>query len=114
MEFLRKIINEGANHLSNQDKTTILNLASEMGIEHDVTEETTCRSCYIDLAVKLLCEMGDTSAVKPAENAEQKLRIKKGVDIIVNGVRVNRYTINSDEMAQRLLDSGLNKKYFDL
>ena len=50
--------------------------------------------------------------VAPAEPV-RKIFIKKGVDIIVNGVRVNRYTVTTDAQAEALMKI-IDKKYFEI
>lgn len=50
----------------------------------------------------------------PAEaETERKIFIKKGVDIIVNGRRVNRYTITTDAEAEALMKI-IDRKYFEI
>ena len=49
--------------------------------------------------------------VAPLE--ERKIFIKKGVDILVNGRRVNRYTITTDAEAEALMKI-IDKKYFEI
>jgi hypothetical protein len=130
---LLQIINKGANKLTKDDKIFITMCAEEL---RQKAPAGSCRSCYIDTAVFLVQEIerqeerakevqeleklqpkeATTEEVEaPAEPAttERKILIKKGVDIIVNGVRVNRYTITTDAQAEALLKI-IDRKYFEI
>lgn len=121
---LLEIINNGANKLTKDDKIFIKTCALELGLNVPVG---TCKSCYIDNAVLLVQEIEhkeeELKNVLPGEDApaeattepgaeERKIFIKKGVDILVNGVRVNRYTVTTDEQAEKLL-ALIGDKYFE-
>lgn len=121
---LLEIINNGANKLTKDDKIFIKTCALELGLNVPVG---TCKSCYIDNAVLLVQEIERKEELKnvlPGEDApaeattepgaeERKIYIKKGVDIIVNGVRVNRYTVKTDAHAKALMKI-IDKKYFEI
>jgi hypothetical protein len=127
---LLQIINKGANKLTKDDKIFITMCAEEL---RQKAPAGSCRSCYIDSAVFLVQEIerqeeraqeienlqsveAITEEVEaPAEPAttERKILIKKGVDIIVNGRRVNRYTITTDAEAEALMKI-IDKKYFEI
>lgn len=137
---LLEIINAGANKLTKDDKIFIKTCALELGHPAPIGN---CKSCYIDSAVFLAQEIerqeerakevqelemlqpieAITEEVEaPAEEVEapaepvateRKILIKKGVDIIVNGVRVNRYTITTDAQAEALMKI-IDKKYFEI
>lgn len=129
---LLEIINKGANKLTKDDKIFITMCAEEL---RQKAPAGSCRSCYIDSAVFLVQEIerqeerakevqeleklqpkeATTEEVEaPAEPAtERKILIKKGVDIIVNGRRVNRYTITTDAEAEALMKI-IDKKYFEI
>lgn len=113
MENLRKIIDKKT--LSKADKMLIIEMAQEH--EFSYTDFSSgCADCYKDLAILLLQhleEQAQEQAPVPAEE-ERKILIKKGVDLFVNGVRVNRQTIKTDEQAKQLLELGLSKKYFEI
>jgi hypothetical protein len=130
---LKEIINNGANKLTKDDKIFIKTTALELGMP---APGGSCKSCYIDLAVFLAKEIehkemkekeqeainvetmevptGPTEepATEPAAE-ERKIFIKKGVDILVNGRRVNRYTITTDAEAEALMKI-IDKKYFEI
>lgn len=128
---LLEIINAGANKLTKDDKIFIKMSAEEL---RQKAPAGSCKSCYIDSAVFLVQEIerqeerakevqelenlqsveAITEEVEaPAEPAtERKIFIKKGVDIIVNGRRVNRYTITTDAEAEALLKI-IDRKYFE-
>lgn len=108
---LKKIINKGASNLSNEDKKFIKTLALENGLPRNTLSKKKCASTYIDVAVILaqkLEEEGEETEVKP----QRRIEVKKGVDILVNGVRVNRYTVTTDEQAEKLL-ALIGDKYFE-
>lgn len=130
---LLNIINKGANKLTKDDKIFITMCAEEL---RQKAPAGSCRSCYIDSAVFLVQEIerqeerakeeqelenlqsveAITEEVEaPAEPiaTERKILIKKGVDIIVNGRRVNRYTINTDAEAEALMKI-IDKNYFEI
>lgn len=129
---LLEIINAGANKLTKDDKIFIKMCAEEL---RQKAPAGSCKSCYIDSAVFLAQEIerqeerakevqelenlqpveATTEEVEaPAEPAtERKILIKKGVDIIVNGRRVNRYTITTDAEAEALMKI-IDKKYFEI
>lgn len=130
---LLEIINAGANKLTKDDKIFIKMSAEELRQKAPVGS---CKSCYIDSAIFLVQEIerqeesanevqelenlqpveATTEEVEaPAERTEteRKILIKKGVDIIVNGVRVNRYTVTTDAQAEALMKI-IDKKYFEI
>lgn len=134
---LLEIINAGANKLTKDDKIFITMCAEEL---RQKAPAGSCKSCYIDSAVFLVQEIerqeerakevqelemlqpkeAMTEEVEaPAEEVEapaepvRKIFIKKGVDIIVNGVRVNRYTVTTDAQAEALMKI-IDKKYFEI
>lgn len=122
---LLEIINAGANKLTKDDKIFIKTSALELGRP---APAGSCKSCYIDSAVFLVQEierqeeqeeqelnLQATEVEAPTEpgTEERKIFIKKGVDIIVNGVRVNRYTVKTDAHAKALMKI-IDKKYFEI
>ena len=131
---LLEIINAGANKLTKDDKIFIKMSAEELKQKAPVGS---CKSCYIDSAVFLVQEIErqeeiakevqELEKLQPAEatteeieapaepmtETERKILIKKGVDIIVNGVRVNRYTVTTDAQAEALMKI-IDKKYFEI
>ena len=111
---LRNIINKGASNLSNEDKIFIKKLALENGLPKNTLSKKKCASTYIDVAVILaqkLEEEGEETEVKEVK-PQRRIEVKKGVDILVNGVRVNRYTVTTDEQAEKLL-ALIGDKYFE-
>lgn len=124
---LLEIINTGANKLTKDDKIFIKTSALELGRP---APTGSCKSCYIDSAIFLVQEIErqeeqefnlQSSEVTAEEveaptepgTEERKIYIKKGVDIIVNGVRVNRYTVKTDAHAKALMKI-IDKKYFEI
>lgn len=126
---LLEIINKGANKLTKDDKIFIKTTALELGLP---APGGTCKNCFIDLAIFAVKEIEhkemkekeqeeinvettteDVEVPTEPEPAERKIFIKKGVDIIVNGRRVNRYTITTDAEAEALMKI-IDKKYFEI
>lgn len=127
---LLDIINKGANKLTKDDKIFITMCAEEL---RQKAPAGSCKSCYIDSAVFLVQEIERANEVQELENlqpveamteeveapaepvteTERKIFIKKGVDIIVNGRRVNRYTVTTDADAEALMKI-IDKKYFEI
>lgn len=120
---LLDIINKGANKLTKDDKIFIKMSAEEL---RQKAPAGSCKSCYIDSAVFLVQEIERQETAKEAQEVEatteeveapaeveRKILIKKGVDIIVNGVRVNRYTVTTDAQAEALMKI-IDKKYFEI
>lgn len=124
---LLEIINTGANKLTKDDKIFIKTSALELGRP---APAGSCKSCYIDSAILLVQEIERQEEqdlnLQPTEveaekveaptkpgTEERKIFIKKGVDIIVNGVRVNRYTVKTDAHAKALMKI-IDKKYFEI
>ena len=132
---LLEIINKGANRLTKDDKIFIKTCSQNLGRSKTFGA---CKNCYLDEAVLLCKEIEEKELVKveqeqlkqaliqahyaeaeveeiteaPAEApTERKIYIKKGVDILVNGMRVNRYTIDTDAKAEQLLKI-IDRKYF--
>lgn len=139
---LLEIINAGANKLTKDDKIFIKTTALELGMpapvgsckncyidlavfvakEIEIKEAKEKEQENIDLQfIEVEATAEDVEApvefvepvepVKPAE--ERKIFIKKGVDILVNGRRVNRYTITTDAEAEALMKI-IDKKYFEI
>ena len=110
---LKEIINKGASNLSNEDKIFIKKLARENGFPKNTLSKKKCASTYIDVAVILAqkLEEGEETEVKEVKR-QRRIEVKKGVDILVNGVRVNRYTVTTDEQAEKLL-ALIGDKYFE-
>lgn len=133
---LLEIINKGANRLTKDDKIFIKTCSQNLGRSRTFRA---CKNCYLDEAVLLCKEIEEKELVKveqeqlkqaliqahyaeaeveeitevPAEApTERKIYIKKGVDILVNGMRVNRYTIDTDAKAEQLLKI-IDRKYFE-
>lgn len=131
-ERLLNIINAGANRVSKDDRVFIKYCATELCQE---VPAGTCKNCYVDTAVILVQKLEEqekfansemnltaflieqdnepeATEVEESEKKERKILIKKGVDLLVNGVRVNRYTVTTDEQAEKLTKI-LDKKYFE-
>ena len=86
------------------EKEWLLSRANVLGLEYNV--KGGCSECYNDLAV----------LIYSAENAEKQPEtdifppLKKGVDIIFMGIRVNSATI-TQKITDKMIEVGL-KKFF--
>ena len=109
---LKEIINKGASNLSNEDKIFIKKLALENGFPKNTLSKKKCASTYIDVAVILAQKLEEGEETEVEEKPQRRIEVKKGVDILVNGVRVNRYTVTTDEQAEKLL-ALIGDKYFE-
>jgi hypothetical protein len=109
MERLREIINK--KKINKVDKMYIDERAQDSNFVYDL--HSTCSECYRDKAIMLLKHLQENDISQEVSVSVRKIRVKKNIDIIVNGMRVNDVTIKTDEQAQHLLDMGLSKKYFD-
>lgn len=100
---LRAIVNAGARRLTKGDKAYIDEFSAACG---RVFTPTNCNSCYIDEAVALL------RSFHVEQTTQGSVRLADGVDIVVNGRRINAATIGGEEDCRALLDLGVEKKYF--
>ena len=139
---LIEIINAGANKLTKDDKIFIKTCALELGHPAPIGNCKSCyidsavflvqeierqeeRAKEVqELEMLQPIEAPAEEVEAPAEEVEapaepvapleeRKIFIKKGVDILVNGRRVNRYTINTDAEAEALMKI-IDKKYFEI
>ena len=139
---LLEIINAGANKLTKDDKIFIKMCALELGHpapignckscyidsavflvqeierqEEIAKEEQEIENLQSVEAITEEVEAPAEEVEAPAEPVapleERKIFIKKGVDILVNGRRVNRYTITTDAEAEALMKI-IDKKYFEI
>lgn len=92
-------------HTTKEDKEFLRDLCDELGVA--LPKNKRCGSCWIDKAHELY------GILKKAETpSERKWVLRDGVDVIFRGVRVNRVTLTSDEIAENLLAAGFPKNLF--
>ena len=83
--------------------------AEEMVLQQKLVEAKYIEPESREDALSQAKEIVEASLLEPEP---RKIQIKKGVDIIVNGQRVNRYTITTDAQAEALLKI-IDRKYFE-
>lgn len=93
--------------MTKSEKAFLIERAAEYGIEF--TERVDCQNCYQDLALQIYqYEKMINPGVIPDD--ERRYILKDGIDLIISGTgeRVNEATL-TDEIAERLISSGLTK-----
>ena len=97
--------------MSDEDKALIVDTCKELGIEFRPSSR--CKNCYRDAATQ--CAIALKKAAGMEEVSAEGLRLKKGVDILVNGSRLNEATL-TPEWLDWLLSSMPEwwiRQYFD-
>lgn len=109
-ERLRAIINAGQKEMTADDRAFIRELAKKNGID---IKNTRCKDCYFDAAVDLSWQEKEKEIGAGAEeNDERRYILRKGVDLLFGDIRVNAATM-TDELAERIIARGFEKKYFE-
>lgn len=99
---LKQIVNGGAGAVDADARALVYSCADSIGIAY---KKKTCKSCVIDLAVLCLQAM--------AKQNSQELKLKDGVDIIVNGQRCCIATCDTPEKCKLFLKMGTPRRYFE-
>ena len=105
---LREIVNAGAKGMTSDVRAFVRKLAKENGLE---IKNTRCKDCYIDTAVLLLRMDCEKEAAPAEKNADRRFVLRPGVDVYFGDVRVNADTL-PDELAERIIARGFEKKFF--
>lgn len=105
-EELRAILNKPARELTADDKASVQYIADELKIE--INPKRSCNSCWHDAAMQILESLKDDET---EQKSDAKYVLKQGVDVYFGSVRVNEHTL-TDEMAERIIARGFEKKYF--
>lgn len=103
---LRDIVNAGAKGMTADVRAFVRDLAEENGIE---IKNTRCKDCHLDAAVALL--RLDRESESEQENDGRRYILRPGVDVYFGSVRVNAETL-TDELAERIIARGFEKKFF--
>lgn len=104
--FCKKIVNKKT--LKHKEREQIIELCAKYNIKLN----TNCRNCYIDACVSIYNLLkNDKNVTATATTTEQKFILKKGVDVIFGGIRINDATL-TDNLARKIIKLGFNKKYF--
>lgn len=104
---LREIVNKSARTLTEEDRLFLLSVANELGIEKG--GKNGCVKCLHDLAVRCYNKIVENE--KPEDDDKRKYILKKGVDVYFGNIRVNEATL-TDELAERILARGFERKFF--
>ena len=106
---LRAILNAGAKGMTADDRAFVRELAKENAID---IKNTRCKDCYLDAAVALLrLDREKETAENEQETDERRYVLHPGVDVYFGSVRVNAETL-TDELAERIIARGFEKKFF--
>ena len=105
--FCKKIANK--RNVTRKEREFIIELCKKYGIEL----KNNCRNCYIDACLQIYykIKINITKAEELADETENKFVLKKGVDVIFDGIRINSATIN-DDLARRVIKLGFSTRYF--
>lgn len=112
MDKLKEIVKEGAKRITNADKAYITERCEEFSVS-PIDASNKCRDCWIDKAVEVYNAMlhYQTLMLNTEGNDTARYVLIDGVDLLINGERVNAATI-TDKKAERWIAMGLRKKYF--
>lgn len=108
-EQLRAIINTPAMELTKEQKDFVREQANNFLIPFKTRAR--CTSCYHDTALKIYNAIVQNEQTIGIEDDGRKYVLKAGVDLYFGNVRVNAATI-TDELAERILAQGFERKYF--
>ena len=97
-----------AKRFSQVEKDFLISEAKRLNIAVNVKDG--CSSCYRDLAVLIYNAEKFEADIKEALQ-NQKYILKKDVDILFGGVRINTLTL-TDAIAKRMINAGL-QRYFE-
>lgn len=95
--------------LTKEQRERVCEIASELGIT--LTLRPKCKDCYMDAVVMLHYEVSKRLAEQNADQDERRYILHPNVDVFFGSVRVNEATI-TDELAERLIARGLERKLF--
>ena len=107
IERLRAIVN--AKTMSKDDRQFVKDLCDELNEQKPA--KANCRACWLEVALNLYRSLNGSKDEEVAKNTERKYILKSGVDLLFGNIRVNEATL-TDEMAERILARGFERKYF--
>ena len=95
--------------MTKDDREFVKACAKELGVQ---IKNTRCRACYYDAACECVVRMREESPEeKAAETDNRRYVLRPGVDVYFGNIRVNAATL-TDELAERIIASGFEKKFF--
>lgn len=107
---LHGIINTPVRELTKEQLSRVREIAEELGVSLPTKRQ--CKLCWINTAVECYSRLEEKSAMTDANNEGRKYVLKPNVDLFFGSVRVNAATI-TDELAEKIIKRGFNKKYFE-
>lgn len=105
---LREVVNVPASSITAEDKQWLEAVADMLAVER--VSKKGCKQCWHDLAFRCY-EALRGEAGEQAESSAKYI-LKKGVDLLFGGIRVNAATL-TDELAERIIARGFETKYFE-
>lgn len=107
IERLRAIVN--AKTMNKDDRQFVNNLCEELN--EPKPKKASCRACWLEVSLNLYRRLNEGKDEDIAKNTERKYILRSGVDLFFGNIRVNEATL-TDEMAERILARGFERKYF--
>ena len=90
-----------------EDRAFLREVAPQLGV---TIKNTRCKDCYTDAAI--LCVLKCREQLQPEKDEDgRRYVLKKGVDVYFGTIRVNEVTL-TDELAERIIAKGFERKYF--
>ncbi len=105
--FLREVACMQPRQITNQIRIRVKGIAAEYGVE--LPKNLQCSSCWIDLSVRTYKEIKRRF---PDPIVANDYKLRDGVDVLWNGVRVNAQTM-TDELAREWIAGGFPVQYFE-
>lgn len=105
--FLREMAVMQPRQITNQMRIRVKGIAQEYGVE--LPKNLQCSSCWIDLSIRTYKEIKRRF---PDNIVANEYKLREGVDVLWNGVRVNEHTL-TDELAREWIAGGFPVQYFE-
>lgn len=93
--------------LSTGDREYIERASEMLGVDF---VRTNCADCFRDQCHVLLRIIAERAAAEHLPS-NRELFLRPGLDVLLNGVRINAATMNSDEKIEQILKEGLPRKF---
>ena len=91
-----------------EDRAFLREVAPQLGVE---IKNIRCRDCYTDAAILLVLKCREQLQPQEQDEDGRQYVLKRGVDIYFGSIRVNEATL-TDELAERIIARGFDKKFF--
>lgn len=101
-EMCRAVVKR--NRATKTEKLVLETEAQERGIALN----RQCPNCYVDAAAQIYASLPEPATESASE---RKWVLRKGVDVLFGGIRVNEATL-TDELAERIVARGFCKMFF--